>query len=159
LAAKGGASDIVQETFLDAHRDFARFRGETRADLLAWLRALLQNNVTDHVRRYRGAGKRRVDLEVAIVGERARGDLRNTLVTAAPSPSRELVNAERSEAIEQALRRLPEVSRRAILLRNNERRSFAEIGQELGRSEEAARKLWFRAVERLRRDLGIEHGP
>src|SRR5947209_3557782 len=36
LRAKGGASDLVQQTFLEAQRDFARFRGATEADLLAW---------------------------------------------------------------------------------------------------------------------------
>ena len=33
LRAKGGASDLVQEAFLEAHKDFARFQGETEADL------------------------------------------------------------------------------------------------------------------------------
>ena len=158
LAVKGGASDIVQETFLDAHRGFARFQGETKADLLAWLRVLLQNNMTDHVRRYRKAAMRRVDNEVSIQGDRFREAIGDALATT-QSPSRELINAEQSEAVEAALRRLPEASRRAIILRNNERRSFAEIGQALGKSEEAARKLWFRAVEQLRCDLGIGHGP
>src|SRR5262249_14287737 len=41
LQAKGGASDLVQETFLDAQRDFDRFRGATEEELLAWLRRLL----------------------------------------------------------------------------------------------------------------------
>jgi RNA polymerase sigma-70 factor (ECF subfamily) len=35
LRAKGGASDLVQETFLEAQRDFARFRGDSEAELLA----------------------------------------------------------------------------------------------------------------------------
>ena len=157
LAVKGGASDIVQQTFLDAHLGFDRFRGKTEADLLAWLRVLLQNNITDHVRRFRKAAKRRVDNEVSIQDDQFRDMIRNALATT-PSPSRELINAEQYEAVEAALRRLPEASRRAILLRNNERRSFVEIGRALGRSEEAARKLWFRAVEQIRRDLGIEHG-
>ena len=159
LAAKGGASDIVQETFLDAHRGFGRFRGETKADLLAWLRTLLQNNLADHVRRYRKAGKRRLDIEVSILRDRSRGAIGGALAANDLSPSRELINAEQSEAVEVALRRLPEDSRTAILLRNDERRSFAEIGEALGKSEEAARKVWFRAVEQLRRDLGIGHGP
>ena len=35
LQAKGGASDLVQETFLEAHRDFDRFRGDSEVELLA----------------------------------------------------------------------------------------------------------------------------
>ena len=38
LRAKGSASDLVQETFLEAQRDFARFQGSSRDELRAWLR-------------------------------------------------------------------------------------------------------------------------
>src|SRR5262245_9801346 len=58
LRAKGGASDLVQETFLEAHRDFNQFRGADEAELLAWLRRLLLNNVANFGRRYRGTEKR-----------------------------------------------------------------------------------------------------
>lgn len=58
LRAKGGSSDLVQETCLEAHRDFARFRGTTAAELLAWLRQLLRNNARDFTRQYAGGGKR-----------------------------------------------------------------------------------------------------
>ena len=37
LQGKVDASDIVQETFLDAHRNFARFRGASEAELVGWL--------------------------------------------------------------------------------------------------------------------------
>ena len=35
---KVGASDLVQDTFLDCHRSFGLFKGDTEAGLLAWLR-------------------------------------------------------------------------------------------------------------------------
>ena len=38
LQAKGGASDLVQETLLDACRDFAHFQGNTEQELFGWLR-------------------------------------------------------------------------------------------------------------------------
>ena len=60
LIAKGGASDLVQETLLGAYRNFAGFRGRSRAELLAWLSSILRNNLADLRRRYRGTGKRRV---------------------------------------------------------------------------------------------------
>ena len=63
LAAKGGASDLVQETLLGAYRDIAAFHGRTRAELLAWLRKILRNNLADLRRRYRGTRKRRIALE------------------------------------------------------------------------------------------------
>src|SRR5262249_35643200 len=58
LHAKGGASDLVQETFLEAQRDFGRFQGSSEGELQAWLRQILLNNVANFTRRYRGTGKR-----------------------------------------------------------------------------------------------------
>ena len=66
LAAKDGASDLVQETLLGAYRNIAAFRGRSRAELLAWLRKILRNNVADLRRHYRGTGKRRIGLELSI---------------------------------------------------------------------------------------------
>src|SRR6516162_3607856 len=66
LRAKGGASDLVQETFLEAQRDFDAFRGTSEAELLAWLSRLLLNNVGNFARRYRGTDKRDVGREVVL---------------------------------------------------------------------------------------------
>src|SRR5260370_27853733 len=53
LRAKGGASDLVQETFLEAQRDFAQFQGSSEVELRAWLSRLLVNNVCNFSRRLR----------------------------------------------------------------------------------------------------------
>src|SRR5687767_14806787 len=53
LYPKVDASDLVQETFLDAHRDFDRFHGEGEAELRAWLRRLVLNNAANFFRRFR----------------------------------------------------------------------------------------------------------
>src|SRR5438105_1940581 len=66
LQAKEGASDLVQETFLEAQRDFVQFQGASEAELLAWLRRLLLNNVANFTRRYRTTGKRSVEREVVL---------------------------------------------------------------------------------------------
>lgn len=52
-----------------------------------------------------------------------------------------------------ALQRLSEEQRRVIRLRNWDELTFAEIGRRLNRSEEAARKLWTRSVEKLQAEL------
>src|SRR5687768_7795013 len=64
LRAKVGPSDLVQETLHDAHRDFDKFHGLTWPELLAWLRRILLNNVTDVARRYQTADKRQISREV-----------------------------------------------------------------------------------------------
>src|SRR3954468_5381169 len=53
LRGQADASDLVQEAFLKAHRDFARFLGEGEPELVAWLRQILVNTAADHVRHHR----------------------------------------------------------------------------------------------------------
>src|SRR5271156_1601698 len=67
LQAKGGASDLVQQTFLEAQRDFAAFQGTTHAALLAWMRQLLVNNLANF-RRDLHRDKRRVTREIPLPG-------------------------------------------------------------------------------------------
>jgi DNA-directed RNA polymerase specialized sigma24 family protein len=50
LQAKGGASDLAQQTFLEVQRDFARFHGDSEDELLAWMRRLLLHNLADFKR-------------------------------------------------------------------------------------------------------------
>src|SRR6266446_4733930 len=56
LKAKADASDIVQQTMLEAYRDFAQFRGGTEKEWLAWLRRILAHNTAQFVRHYRATG-------------------------------------------------------------------------------------------------------
>ena len=51
LRGKASASDLVQQTFLEAVRDFAQFQGSTVAELRAWLRRILRNNLANLTRR------------------------------------------------------------------------------------------------------------
>ena len=64
LRRKVDASDLVQETMLEAYRDFERFEGRTEQEWLAWLRKILAHNAADFVRRYRGTAKRAAGREV-----------------------------------------------------------------------------------------------
>jgi RNA polymerase sigma-70 factor (ECF subfamily) len=158
LQAKQGASDLVQETFLEAQRDFGRFSGLTEGEMLAWLRCILLNNLANLTRHYRNTGKRQVQREVDLAHlplEEMAGPLEDQGV----SPSSQERARERDEALERALAQLSEDQREAIRLRNYERLSFEEVGQRLGRSGGAARKLWSRAVEHLQRILEPPNEP
>jgi RNA polymerase sigma-70 factor (ECF subfamily) len=153
LQAKGGASDLVQETFLEAHRDFARFQGTTEAELLAWLRCLLLNNAANFARHYRATSKRQIGREVRLENDDSSGGGNAGLAAGTSTPSMEAMAHEKAEAVVKALARLPEDYRRVIELRNEERRDFDEIGRLMNRSTDAARRLWSRAIERLQHEL------
>jgi RNA polymerase sigma-70 factor (ECF subfamily) len=157
LRGKGGASDLVQETFLDAQRGLDQFRGDTEAELLAWLRRLLLNNLVSFTRQYRGTDKRQIGREVVLRAADSSCIGCGEPAADALSPSRQAMAHEQAEATRRALERLPEDYRRVLLLRYQEGQSFEEIGRTLGRTANAVRKLWLRAIERLREDGADRH--
>jgi RNA polymerase sigma-70 factor (ECF subfamily) len=153
LRAKLGPSDVVQDTFLEAKRDFHRFHGDTAEALRAWLNRILLNNLANAARSYRRTEKRELDREVPFAevptGLRCAG-----LAAPGPTPSKQAVAREENAELERVLARLPGPYREVIELRHQDQLSFEEIGRRLGRSAEAARKLWARAVEQLQAILG-----
>jgi RNA polymerase sigma-70 factor (ECF subfamily) len=154
IRAKGGASDLVQQTFLEAQRDFAHFQGTSETELLAWLRHLLLHNVGKLQRHYR-TRKRQAGREVTLAGDdRSSGPEPAADWT---SPSGQAAANEEAARLEEGLARLPEPYRRVIEWRHREQCSFREIGARLGRTPNAARMLWVRAVERLREELPESH--
>jgi RNA polymerase sigma-70 factor (ECF subfamily) len=158
LMKKAGASDLVQESFLEAQRGFEGFRGKNEAELRAWLRRILLNNIANLSRLYRDTDKRRLDREVA--GEdTAIEELVDILDDKGESPSSQVAAHERDAALDRSMAKLPELYRQVIRWRNYERCAFEEIGGRLGRSAEAARKLWARAVEQLQQLLDSPDAP
>ena len=154
LRSKGGASDLVQQTFVDAQCQFERFRGESEKELLAWLRQILVHNLAQFQRRYRDTGKRDLGREVPLFGEASSTAGGADLATQTPSPSEQMIAREQTEAVQQALEHLPEELRQVLALRHDEQLTFEQIGRRLGRSTSGARALWLRAVERLNEELG-----
>lgn len=146
---KTAASDVVQETLLDAKRDLPGFRGTTKGELLRWLRKMLRNNIID-ADRHAYAEKRHV-LREQVLDSDCANDRR--LQTDTDTPSELLSEQEEEFRLLQAMGRLPDEFRRVIEMRNWQLLNFARIGEELNRSEDAARKLWVRAIDRLRQEL------
>jgi RNA polymerase sigma-70 factor (ECF subfamily) len=153
LRAKEGASDLVQETFMEAQRAFSRFHSSSKEEFLAWLRTLLLNNVADFRRRYRGTEKRSADREVALEAGTSSRDWRGNLAAAITTPSGEFVQRETLERVQRALERLPADYQRVVTYRYLEERSFEEIAELMGRTSNATRKLFARAIERLQEEL------
>ena len=151
LQAKAGASDLVQQTFLEAQCAFARFQGNSVAELRAWLRRLLLNNLATFARDYRATAKRAVGREVALPGEGSSAG-GGGVAGSGPTPSGLAMAQEQAEALQRALARLPDDYRQVLELRFQQQKSFEEIGRLLDRSPDAARKLWSRALQRLRQE-------
>lgn len=150
LRARGGASDIVQETMIIAERRLDHFRGSSERELRAWTRRILLHRLAHFHRQHRAAGKRRVGREVPL-GLHERSAEHAAPVT---SPSEDLLRDERLQALRRAVDALPDRSRQVFLMRHQEGCSHEEIGRRLGISADAARKHWARTIEHLQNDLG-----
>ncbi len=154
-------SDLVQETMLEAFRDFAQFRGGTEGELLAWLRRILLHNLARVAEKQLGTRKRDVRREVSL--NRRVADLEGSaermdaaLVSQATSASRRAQRRELAAILADALARLKPDHREVIVLRNLEGLSFDEVARRLGRSAGAVRMLWLRALDRLKQHLEQE---
>jgi RNA polymerase sigma-70 factor, ECF subfamily len=156
LQAKADASDLVQDTFLEAHRRLRSFRGTTEAEFSGWLRAILAGLIANHVRHYLGAKRRDARLERAWVLERE--DASDAIDRGVPadiaSPSKQAVARESTARLARALDRLPAHYRHVILLRHFDGLPFAEVAARMERSVESVEKLWVRALAQLRQVLG-----
>jgi RNA polymerase sigma-70 factor (ECF subfamily) len=152
LQGKGNASDLVQETFLLAQRGVGGFRGRTASEWRVWLRSILIHSLAKERRRFGATAKRTVQREVTIPDA-----MKFECAADNETPSRNLAQQEREAALFEGMERLPEHYRNVVVWHHRERLSFEEIGRRSGISAEAARKLWMRALGRLRKELGPAH--
>jgi RNA polymerase sigma-70 factor (ECF subfamily) len=136
------AEDVVQETFLRAYRNMGRY--ESRAQLGSWLHRIAANYAIDLLRRRKRW--RKADL----------GDLelRDPLTARAPGPEQAAFGSELGRRVREALCGLTPRERVAFVLRHHEGCSIREIGQVLGTRDNATKNHIFRAVRKLRAQLG-----
>jgi RNA polymerase sigma-70 factor (ECF subfamily) len=156
LQGKADPADLVQETFLEAHRDLDRFRGTTEKEFLTWLRQVLVSNLANLVRRYLRTKGRDVRLErdLAIELDESSRALDRGLVAHQSTPSQQAARHELAVQLADALEKLPADYREVIILRHLEDLRFPEVAGRMGRTTEAVKKLWARALLRLRNSLG-----
>jgi len=135
--------DLLQETYLAAHKAFGKFEDRGEGSFVRWLCHIAENCIRARAD-YHGADKRtpKAELERA---SRVIADITNG--TLGP-----VSRAERSEGRQQlaaAMAELPSDEREAMLMRHFEGLQIDAIAQALGTSETSARRLLGRATVRL----------
>lgn len=155
LRSKVDPDDIVQATFLDAHRQFDQFRGNTEPEITAWLRAILAGQLARVARQYLGAAARDVRLERQIEIDLKDSSRVLDLGLAAndSTPSQHASRRERAVLLADALERLPDNYREVIVLRHVEGLAFAKVAERMERTEDSVQKIWVRALAKLRQSL------
>jgi len=156
LRGKIGASDIVQETMMSAQIAISDFRGESYDEFVGWLRSILVNDLRETRRKFRGTEKRQVDRELPLVGDSQVGVPLSELVEQLATPGSQAIAKEEARALTDAMDRLSDEYRQVLELRHWQQLSFVDVGQQMGRSADAARKLWARAILVLQQELDVD---
>lgn len=147
-----GASDLVQETYVDAARKLGSMPEANSDALRAWLYRIMVLNLAEK-RRELGAAKRDVHRVIGLEETPADGvgpRLLERLADGGESPSTEAAKSEDEARLAEAIALLPDVERQAVIWRYWERLDYAEIGRRLGgRSADAARMIHVRARHRM----------
>jgi RNA polymerase sigma-70 factor (ECF subfamily) len=144
-------SDLVQQTLLEAHQKRAQFRGNGEEAQTAWLRAILAHNVADAIRAQRRQMRDRArerSLEAELDASSAR--LGAWLVAEQSTASAQAMHHELAVQMADALARLPEHQREALVLHYWQGCSLAEIAERLDRSTDAVAGLLKRGLKQLR---------
>ncbi|MCI0455963.1 MAG: sigma-70 family RNA polymerase sigma factor [Gemmataceae bacterium] len=137
-------SDVVQAGLSMAFAHLAQFRDREPAAFLGWLATIVRNEARRYLRQ---AGRLQPLPESPI------SDL---LAGSSSGPDARAARREQAAGVLAAVSRLPEDYRTVIELRNLQERPFEEVARLMGRSNAAVRKLWTRAMDRLRQELGDE---
>lgn len=154
LGRRVGASDIVQETLFEAHRDLASYRGRTEGELLVWARRILANNLANVVRDHHRA-KRSVDAEVSMDVFLEQSSLRiaRSLAAGTSSPSGKAARSEGVLALSNALGRLPQDWLDIVIRHHIEEASLTAIAEERGTTKYQVARDLRAALRQLRAEL------
>lgn len=147
------ASDLVQQTLLEAHTDAAGLVDQGEGPFFAWLRQALRHNVLDAVKQMT-AQKNDVRRNVQVsVLEESFIRLDHVLATDETSPSQVMQRNEQIEHMLAVMQELPTNQRRALVLKHLRGESLRQVAETLGLSESAAAGLLHRGRQQLMRRL------
>jgi RNA polymerase sigma-70 factor (ECF subfamily) len=155
LRAKLSPADVVQETFLEAQKSYARFVDRGRGSFLSWLFSIAENRLRD-LHKYHAAQKRHPAREIPLGGRETdhSGPL-GGITGGITTPGTRAMKRELFDLMLESVDALPDDLREVILLRAVEDRSFREIAERLGKSPSTVQTRYGRALEELRRRLDV----
>jgi len=132
------AEDLVQDTFVRAYQAITRLRPDT--NLKAWLFRIAHNAYANWVRNRKGKNSL----------------LPNDVLDSQAGPEELAQENETSQKLQQAINKLPEEWKAALLLRTQEDMAFREMAIALGTTEETARWRVYKARQKLMETLEIK---
>lgn len=140
------AEDVTQEIFTAAVKSLKNFRGDSKFS--TWLRTLTNRQIANYYRtRSRSDAEVDIDLEDIEYGKILQG-------STSPTPT----EVDDTIQLHQALQDLPEHYRDILLLRFADGLKFKEIAKSQGKTVEATKSMFRRAISALQTQLGDTNG-
>lgn len=147
--------DLLQEAYIDVLRSITGFEAQDAESFYRWAARIVDHKFIDQVRRFR---RKKRDVSREQMTGRAAMEGRETLLSHVlpdtTTPSQIMRRDDASAALMACIAKLPEEYRVVVTRHYLQQESFADIAPDLNRSEDAARRMCSRAVEKLRECLG-----
>jgi RNA polymerase sigma-70 factor, ECF subfamily len=148
-------SDVVQETLLDALRGLSNYRGQSAAEMMGWLKQILQFKLVDRFRRLKLEPK-----AISLVGsdrlEKTSGGLRSIALLSRSGALARLIREEDALLVAKMLAKLPEAQAEAIVLKHCDGMRAEEICRHMNQTPAAIGGLLKRGMRRLRELMPLE---
>lgn len=138
--------DLVQSLWKDLLDDIGGFEYRGPDSFFRWLHTCLLNKIQT-MRKYHHAEKRDPK-RLASIHDFDDMDKR-TRSFADPTPSQVVERKEELERLKEVLGRFPELQRQVLLLRMKDKMNYEAIGRRIGKSKEAAKKIYQRGLKKL----------
>jgi RNA polymerase sigma-70 factor (ECF subfamily) len=157
LRRRVGASDVVQEGYLDAMRRLDEFIRDPAVPFYIWLRFLVGQRVQEQHRRHLDTPGRDVGREESLyrgaMPGASTGALAARLLGKLTDPLQAALRAERKVRLQEALNRMDPLDREILVLRHYEQMTNGDAAAALGLSFKAASKRYIKALDRLEKIL------
>jgi RNA polymerase sigma-70 factor (ECF subfamily) len=162
LQGRVDASDVIQDTFVEAARALESYLENPKISVFLWLRRLAGEKLIQAHRKHMGALKRSVQREQSIYGGAPAATSMALAVHLSgnfTSPSQAAVKQESKDQLTEALEQMDEVDREILTLRHFEQLSSKETAAVMEMNYEAVKKRYFRALDKLQKILSeASHG-
>lgn len=152
LSQRLDASDVIQETQIEAAQRLEDYLEREPVPFHIWLRQIAHDQLLMARRRHMEAARRAVTREVPLPA-RSSLELAQQLLAGGSTPSQHIAKKEQAQCVRKALAELPDLDREIVLMRNFEQLSHEEIGYVLQISPDAAKMRYVRALLRLSKIL------
>ena len=151
LRAKFDASDVFQQSSLDAYAAIEQFSGSSLVEFRAWMTKILYSRIVDQARYYRSK-RRDIGLEVSV------DQVETKFAFNSPNFQLDSTNViDTKNLLNEALKSLPARQRYVVEARHRLGMTYRQIASETDCSEAAVRKLWSRAIGRIKKQVSIKH--